>query len=194
MPQAKTKKVAQVGGSRFSNPEAAKEAKRLLEARGQQPTERERKAMQASRSRNEERGDRAKVFTANLPDDEGTIRFWFGEHHSDKEGWLDRVQDAFGTSSEDFAQKQLTVLATMAKETGDGRVSSDAMNSMLAAVDGVRPKNEIEAQLAVQMATTHAFAMTCLRGANGSDTIQQLEANGISRPRCSAPTQPRSRR
>jgi hypothetical protein len=113
-----------------------------------------------------------------MPDEDGTPRVWLGEPHNDKRGWLIRLQDAFGTHSDEFAARQLNALATLARQNGDGTVDGEALNSMLAAVDGVRPQNEVEAMLAVQMATTHAFAMTCLRRANGADTIPQLEANG----------------
>ena len=160
------------------DPAAAAVARQVLTARETSPTEADRDSMRKSLVRNQARGERVTALVANMPDEDGTPRIWIAEPHNDKRGWLIRLQDAFGTHSDDFAVRQLNWLATMARESGDGSVDSDSLNSMLAAVDGVRPQNETEAMLAVQMATTHAFAMKCLRRANGADTIPQLEANG----------------
>jgi hypothetical protein len=53
-----------------------------------------------------------------------------------------------------------------------------AVNSMLAAVSGVQPQNEVEATLAVQMAATHHLAMTFLERAQQAQHISVLESNG----------------
>jgi hypothetical protein len=172
------KKVTGVKTRTRVAPETVAVARQVLSAREASPTEADREAMKNSLRRNQARGERVTVLVANMPGEDGAPRVWLGEPHNDKRGWLIRLQDAFGTHSDEFALKQLNSLATMARESGDGTVDSYGLNSMLASVDGARPQNEAEGMLAVQMATTHAFAMTCLRRANGADTIPQLEANG----------------
>jgi hypothetical protein len=172
------RKASNVKGSSRVAPEIAVTARKVIAERDTAPSDSDRDAMRKSLVRNQGRGERVSALVANFPDDNGTPRVWIGEPHNDKRGWLIRLQDAFGTHSDEFALRQLNSLATMARESGDGTVQSGTLNSMLAAVDGVRPQNETEAMLAVQMATTHAFAMKCLRRANGADTLPQLEANG----------------
>src|SRR3954454_13358559 len=51
-------------------------------------------------------------------------------------------------------------------------------NAALAVVDGARPRDEVEAMLAGQMAVTHALAMELMRRAHRAEHIPQLEANG----------------
>jgi hypothetical protein len=162
-PRAQGERERKVTGARTRTrvaPETVAVARQVLSAQQASPQQADREAMRNSLLRNEARGERVTVLVANMPDEDGTPRVWLGEPHNDKRGWLIRLQDAFGTHSDEFAARQLNALATLARQNGDGTVDGEALNSMLAAVDGVRPQNEVEAMLAVQMATTHAFAMT----------------------------------
>jgi hypothetical protein len=96
--------------------------------------------------------------------------------YDDPEGWKIRLADAFGTCSGDFVGQQLGTLIENSQASGP--VNEQRVCSMLAAIGGVQPKDELEAMLAVQMATTHAFAMDSMRRAAGAEVIPQLEANG----------------
>lgn len=95
--------------------------------------------------------------------------------HDDRRGWLIRLGDAMGTRSDKFALGQLAHLLAMIPE-GDPSPDNNA-NSMLAAVDAVRPETEIEGMLAVQMAATHQLAMVALGRAAVTGNIQAIEVN-----------------
>ena len=96
--------------------------------------------------------------------------------HDDHRGWLLRLNDAFGTRSDKFAVGQLNNLLGM---IGENDKAPDFMvNAMLAAVDAVRPENEAEGMLAVQMAATHQLAMDCLQRSARSSTLEHMEGNG----------------
>jgi hypothetical protein len=60
----------------------------------------------------------------------------------------------------------------------DERAPEIEANTMLAAVEAVRPENEMEGMLAVQMAATHRLAMECLQRAACAVTPEQMTANG----------------
>jgi hypothetical protein len=52
------------------------------------------------------------------------------------------------------------------------------MNAALAAIDGMRPADEIEAMLAVQMVATHGVAMDMLDRAKRADRMPILQESG----------------
>jgi hypothetical protein len=73
-----------------------------------------------------------------------------GPNHTDAEGWTRRALDAFGTSSGDFVAKEFDRLGSA---LGVGvHPDESAINAALAVLDGQKPKDEIEAQLPIQMA------------------------------------------
>lgn len=96
--------------------------------------------------------------------------------HDDPRGWLFRLGDAFGTRSDTFAVGQLNQLLGMVRP--EERAPEVEANTMLAAVEAVRPENELEGMLAVQMAATHRLAMECLQRAACAVTPEQMAANG----------------
>ncbi|WP_267359083.1 MULTISPECIES: hypothetical protein [unclassified Methylobacterium] len=96
--------------------------------------------------------------------------------HDDPQGWLIRLGDAFGTRSEAFAVGQLNHLLGMVRP--DERTPEIEANTMLAAVEAVRPENELEGMLAVQMAATHRLAMECLQRSAVAATPEEMKANG----------------
>ncbi|MBP1184196.1 hypothetical protein [Methylobacterium sp. PvR107] len=96
--------------------------------------------------------------------------------HDDGRGWQIRLSDAFGTRSDTFAIGQLNNLLGMVRP--DERALEIEANTMLAAVEAVRPENELEGMLAVQMAATHRLAMECLQRAACAATPEQAAANG----------------
>jgi hypothetical protein len=53
---------------------------------------------------------------------------------------------------------ELARLLTVFRDS-KSRVDARAVNAALAVIDGLKPQNEIEAMLALQMAVTHGLAM-----------------------------------
>lgn len=90
----------------------------------------------------------AQVFKAYPPD--GESKEWWG-----------RLQKALGTTSSAFVNASLFQLQRAAQLPGIG-VCESAMNAALAMIEAAKPKDEIEAALAVQMAATHCAAMAVL--------------------------------
>jgi hypothetical protein len=103
-----------------------------------------------------------------------------GPPHSDAEGFRDSLYDALGTSSDDFARRELQRLGETLRGNGDASPAQlqDDVNAALAVVDGIRPENEIEAMLAEQMAATHVLAMKELGHLRRSENIAQHDSHG----------------
>ncbi|MDP4027294.1 hypothetical protein Q8W71_32550 [Methylobacterium sp. NEAU 140] len=87
-----------------------------------------------------------------------------------------RMQDAFGTRSDTVALGRLVELTGLVRES-NGRPSSE-FNTMLAAVDALRPENDTEGMLAVRMAATHHVAMENLQRSARASTLELMEAHG----------------
>jgi hypothetical protein len=75
--------------------------------------------------------------------------------------WWQRLRNAFGTASSAFVQASLYQLIAAARLPGSG-ISEIAVNASLALIEGAKPQGEIEAALVLQMACTHAAAMSVL--------------------------------
>jgi predicted phage gp36 major capsid-like protein len=87
------------------------------------------------------------------------------------------VLKAMGSSSTEFAAQQVNFLLNAT--AGRGRDANErAFNSALAAVAGVEPRDELEAQLGVQMAAVHGLAMQLLRRAAQASETEQMVARG----------------
>jgi len=100
--------------------------------------------------------------------------------HSDGPGWQTRLKDALGTSSNRFVDVELARLMTIFRDRA-GVIDADAVNAALAVIDGLKPQNEIEAALAVQIAVTHALVMKfSARLYSGSiETIPQQDSAAL---------------
>jgi hypothetical protein len=139
-----------------------------------QPGELERAAISEARARVKER--RRRLTTRIETDKDGTV-VNIGPHHADRDGWLARVDDLFGSSGRQFPLAQLNHVLKVAR--GDnGKYDEAKVNGILAAIDGVAPANEVEAMLALQMAVTHELAMQALLRAQRVDQIPQYESAG----------------
>jgi hypothetical protein len=85
--------------------------------------------------------------------------------------WWAHLKRALGTASSDFVNASLLELQ-VAAQLPFGGISEVGMNAALALIEGVAPRNEIEGAIAVQMACTHAAAMSVLarfRGGGGTE-------------------------
>ncbi len=76
------------------------------------------------------------------------------------EWWL-RLKVALGTVSSDFVNAAIFQLQHAARLPGSG-ISEIAVNAALAFIESIKPQNEMEAALAMQMACTHAASMNVL--------------------------------
>jgi hypothetical protein len=95
-------------------------------------------------------------------------------NHADAKGWTNRILDVFGTTSPDFLTTEVARINNALNVTGeDGEAR---VNAALAVIDGIRPRNEVEAMLASQMAVTHALAMEVLGRAKRVKDIEQFDS------------------
>lgn len=139
-----------------------------------QPGERERSEIAQAQARVKNRRPR---LTTWIETDKGGAVVNIGPYHGDREGWLARVDDLFGSSGRQFALAQLHHILKVAR--GDnGKYDEAKVNGILAAIEGVRPANEVEAMLALQMAVTHELAMQALLRAQRVDQIPQYDSSG----------------
>lgn len=136
------------------------------------PSAAEKQAIERARTRVDGRSPRVKVEYAQS--ENGRVEV-LGGTHSDHQGWLARLQDAFGTRGTDFAISQLNRLMLACKEA-DGQIDGTKLNGLLAMIEGAQPQNEIQAALAVQMAMTHISVQTILQRAMRVDQIPQFDS------------------
>jgi hypothetical protein len=107
--------------------------------------------------------------------------------HSDEEGHDYRLADAFGTRSLQFARSMLkgvgnaTADHSLDYDFSPGSPNQLAFNAALAVIDGVRPKDEIEATLAAHMAVTNIVLLELVARTRGSIAGHRYEGNGIKR-------------
>jgi hypothetical protein len=136
------------------------------------PTTREAEAIADAADRTSKRRKRVQASIESY--DAGECRI--GPKHSDGRGWSGQLTDAFGTTSEDFANVTLnqTLNALPLSEDSLSRMT----NAVLATVDGTRPKDEIEAMLTSQMVVTHALAMDFIGRARRAEHVTQLDSCG----------------
>jgi hypothetical protein len=101
--------------------------------------------------------------------------------HSDGEGWRTRLEDALGTVSPAFVDAELVRLMTVFRDR-TGVIDARAVNAALAIVDGLKPQNEIEAMLVLQMATTHALIMkfSARLYSGATETIPQQDSAALT--------------
>jgi hypothetical protein len=140
-----------------------------------EPSGREKSAIHDSKERVKNRRLR---FSLKVHKREGSNQIAeVGPPHSDFAGWGDRLRDAFGTTSFDFAASELSKLAN-ALTPRTGAISEETENAILAVIDGARPRDEVEAMLVGQMAVTHTFALELLGRAKRVEEIQQFDSAG----------------
>ena len=100
-----------------------------------------------------------------------------GPEHADREGWLARLEDLFGSNGREFPISQLNHLLALTRTT-EGKYDSVKANALLAAVAGANPANEVQATLAVQMVVTHELAMQAMLRSARVDQILQYDSAG----------------
>src|SRR5262245_61229325 len=138
-----------------------------------EPSEREQEEITAAKTRHIARRPRATVATIKSGKNKGLLS---GPSHSDQAGWAYRALDALGTPSTDFLLMELQRIAGALNLSVEN--TERGLNAALAVVDGQRPKDEIEAQLVLQMAVTHATAIDMIARARRAESLGQLDSHG----------------
>jgi hypothetical protein len=82
--------------------------------------------------------------------------------------------EALGTTDNDFLTGLLNQLANASRQ--DGKVDEGALNFMLSVIKGIKPKDQVEALLAAQMAAVHEATMTFARRLAHVDTLPQQDS------------------
>lgn len=107
--------------------------------------------------------------------------------HSDEEGHRFRLADAFGTRSMQFVDAMLKGVGmatedhSASKDYGPGSPDQLAFNAALAVIDGVRPKDEVEAMLAAHMAVTNITLLELVARTRGAIAGHLYQGDGIKR-------------
>jgi hypothetical protein len=150
--------VTEAGQSAMEGPRtAADEALADKLAKRSPPHPVERVQIEKARRRTKARAPRIAMHI----DDRGTGAPTLYPDHSDEEGHRYRLADTFGTRSLQFVDSMLKGLGNATADHSldygfsPGSANQVAFNAALAVIDGVRPKDEIEAMLAAHMAVTN---------------------------------------
>jgi len=146
------------------------------------PNEVDRAAIDKARKRTKSRAPRIAV---HIEDRETGARIY--SDHSDEEGHRYRLADTFGTRSLQFVYAMLKGLGkatedhSVSQGFGPGSSDESAFNAALAVIDGVRPKDEIEAMLAAHMAVTNIALLELVARTRGAIAGHLYQGNGIKR-------------
>lgn len=89
-----------------------------------------------------------------------------------------RLSDTFGTASGSFMATAIGALRHSAYGRGADGTNQVVLNASIALVDAIRPENELEAALAVQMANCHQLANEMLGRAATTDRTDHLQLYG----------------
>jgi hypothetical protein len=93
--------------------------------------------------------------------------------HTDYQGWQARLRDALGTTSVAFIEVEIDRLLNVFQKAG--AADANAVNAALAMIDGLKPQNEAEAMLAVQLAATHGQVMSFTTRLGRGDSAQEQD-------------------
>lgn len=89
-----------------------------------------------------------------------------------------QLADAMGTTSPYFTDATLSNIATLIGSCNNGGVNSTDVSAAMAVLDGMKPENEVEAMLLVQMWATNESAMRCLGMIGKADWIDNAAMFG----------------
>jgi hypothetical protein len=95
-----------------------------------------------------------------------------GPDHPDEAAGVALLMEAIGTTDPDFFLGFVSQLA----KAGGGEIDEHQLNFLLAVVKGIKPRDQLEAMLAAQMAAVHTATMKFSRSLGGT-YVQQAYAN-----------------
>jgi hypothetical protein len=78
-----------------------------------------------------------------------------GLPHTDTDGWYAQAKLAFGTVLTPFVEAEIERLLNALRWRKSTLPLETELNAALAVIEGLKPQNEVEAMMAVQMALTH---------------------------------------
>jgi hypothetical protein len=84
------------------------------------------------------------------------------------------LAEALGTADYDFLNGLLKQLANASSK--DGKIDGDGLNFMLSVIKDIKPKDQIEAMLAAQMAAVHQAILTFAPRLTRVKTIEQQDS------------------
>ena len=139
-------------------------------AKPYQPTERETETLAAYETRRQvsKVSPRWKV----IHNDDGPTEV--APDHVDLETASMLLMESLGTVSADFVQGLMDQVAILSRT--DGQVSEDRVNFTLAFINGMEPRNEAEAMLALQMATVHSATINAARYLASAEMLPQYDS------------------
>ena len=133
------------------------------------PSSHEQRAIEEAAARVTARRPRAQVVYEQTPLGIGLV-----PPHADENGHGFQIHDAFGTTSTGFANAQLAIIMRVVSNDR-AKLNEHRINSVLALVDGLKPENELEAALAVQIGLTHQVACDMLVQMKNTTTGEHAE-------------------
>jgi hypothetical protein len=148
---------------------SAKAAPPRVIAKPYEPTPREEKALAAFRARRKDRKPAPRIKVAN---EKGVAKL--APDHPEPEIGEALLMEALGTADPYFVDGLLGQLANVGTQGRD--VDERGINFLLAVVNGVESKDQVEAMLAAQMAAVHNATMTFARRLAHVDNIPQQDS------------------
>ncbi len=124
-------------------------------ARLYEPTEREQAAVEANRKRGRRSAPSPRIKV--LGDSPATASVTT-DHPSEAVGSA-LMLESFGTTSPEFAQRLIAEIISIESLGRDGSINESVSNGTLALARAVKPRDEVEAMLGVQMAAIHVATM-----------------------------------
>lgn len=98
--------------------------------------------------------------------------------HNDLEGHTALLSTALGSRSEEWTRAGINHLITATHPKSVTDVDEVKLNTALAFMTDIAPRNTVEAALGMQMLATHETAMEMMRRARNADFLPQMEAYG----------------
>ena len=148
-----------------------KKSKRKSQDTEYQPTEQEKSALinQLNRRAASPEAPRIKV----VKDEHGPA---IDIDHPDRAIAYRLLMEALGTSNSDFLSGLLSQLANCGSR--DGKIDESGLNFMLSVIKDIKPRDQLEAMLAAQMAGIHMTILTFMRQLAFVDNIPQQDSAG----------------
>jgi hypothetical protein len=158
--------------ARFEKQQMAKKASNNAETKDTkpyEPTQRERKAMEAYFARQKEAPPAPRM---KVSEKDGVAKI--APNHPNHAIAQVLLMEAIGTTDQGFLTGFVTQLANAG--THGREADEDGLNFMLSVVKGVEPKDQVEAMLAAQMAAVHMATMTFAHRLAHVDNIPQQDS------------------
>lgn len=95
-------------------------------------------------------------------------------HHPDEAIGFVLLMEALGTADPDFASGLLDQLANL--DSKDGQINERRLNFLLSVIKGIKPRDQLEAMLAAQMAAVHMTTMSFARHFKSIETLYQQDS------------------